>query len=344
MAEKSFVERPIFRKHYRMASISTSPAPRSAAGLPTGSVKGILSILCAVFLLSLSDALVKLVSDRVGLFQILFLRSSFAMGALVAFAVLSGRLAELSIRAKRWVGLRSLCLCAMWVAYYAALPALDLPIAAAAYYTAPIWMALGGWLCLSQRLNGATWIALGVGFCGACLALKPMPGMVSPSIVLPILAAIAYAAAGLITHQRCAAERPLAMAFHLNASLAIVGGLGLALTSVFSSKISAEPVHQFLRTPWQSLDAMLLATMAGLGLLIAAITILVARAYQSPRPALIGVFDNAYLGFAGLWSFVLFGVVPDGPGLVGIVLIACAGAGAALSMRRQKPDPKRAIT
>ena len=327
-----------------MSSISTSSTACSASRPSEGLLPGILSILCAVLLLSLSDALVKLVSDRLGLFQILLLRSAFAMGALLAFAVVSGRKAELTISAKRWVGVRSLCLCAMWVAYYAALPALDLPIAAAAYYTAPIWMALGGWLCLGHRLNGAAWLSLGIGFGGACLALQPRPGMVSPWIVLPLLAAIAYATAGLVTHRRCKDEKPLAMAFHLNASLTLVGGTGVAITSLLLSPMQSAPFHRFLLTPWQPLDAALLLIIAGLGILIAAVTILVAKAYQSPRPALIGVFDNAYLGFAGLWSFTLFGVVPQGLALVGLALIACAGAGAALSMRGRASSAKKRLT
>ena len=154
--------------------------------------------------------------------------------------------------------------------------------------------------------------------------------MVSPWIVLPLLAAIAYATAGLVTHRRCKDEKPLAMAFHLNASLTLVGGTGVAITSLLLSPMQSAPFHRFLLTPWQPLDAALLLIIAGLGILIAAVTILVAKAYQSPRPALIGVFDNAYLGFAGLWSFTLFGVVPQGLALVGLALIACAGAGAAV--------------
>ena len=49
-------------------------------------------------------------------------------------------------------------------------------------------------------------------------------------------------------------------------------------------------------------------------------------AYQVAPAALIGTFDYSYVVFAVVWSYVLFAERPDAAAIVGLVLIAAAGA------------------
>jgi len=50
-----------------------------------------------------------------------------------------------------------------------------------------------------------------------------------------------------------------------------------------------------------------------------------AIAYQNGPPAIIGVFDFAYVGFAVVWGLIFFAEVPDALTLAGIALIVVAG-------------------
>ncbi|WP_315981004.1 hypothetical protein [Aliamphritea spongicola] len=45
-------------------------------------------------------------------------------------------------KARGWVALRSLMLTFQWVAYYAALPTIDLSVAGATFYTLPLFITL----------------------------------------------------------------------------------------------------------------------------------------------------------------------------------------------------------
>jgi drug/metabolite transporter (DMT)-like permease len=74
--------------------------------------------------------------------------------------------------------------------------------------------------------------------------------------------------------------------------------------------------------------------MAGL---VIAVTLGVARAYQSGPPTLIAAVDNSYLVFAAGWGFVFFGEVPDRAGLLGLALIAAGGCAALV----RRPEPGR---
>ncbi|MCW2306084.1 DMT family transporter [Rhodobium gokarnense] len=294
-----------------------------AAGHPT---LGILSITGAVFLLSLSDALVKLAGERMGLGQLVLIRSAFA-AILIAGAVA----ATSSLRRMRpvrpgWVLLRSLCLTGMWLCYYAALPAMSFALAAACYYTAPMWMAVLSWLVLKEPLGLRRWSAVVIGLAGVLIAINPGLGTVSPVVVLPLAAAFLYALAGIITWSRCRGESPLAMAQALNLTLMAGGGLAILALAL----IDPGPGAGFVLAVWPPLGLEDWLLMAALGVLLAVITVSVALAYRLGPPDIIGVFDNTYLLFAAVWGALIFADIPSLREGLGMALIA---TGALLASR-----------
>lgn len=104
-------------------------------------------IILTVLALSLGDALIKLRSGDFVIWQIFVLRSLLAIPLLVFFMAVKDRQSlripdVLWPAAMLWTAGRSLLLVAMWVSYYVALPHLSLSIAAAAYYTLPIFITL----------------------------------------------------------------------------------------------------------------------------------------------------------------------------------------------------------
>ncbi len=291
---------------------------------PGARLSGILAITLAVALLSLSDSVVKLLGDRLALGQLVCLRS-VAAGFLLALACSASSRSGLRPRRPGWVTARSLCLAAMWFLYYASLPVLPFAVAAAGFYTAPLWMALMARAWLGRRLGRAGWGALGLGLAGVAVVLRPGAGMASAWFALPLGAALCYALAALLTETRLRDEAALTMAFNLNAVLAVAGaawvaGLGL--------------VHPggtgFVLAQWREVtreDAILIGLLA---VLLAVIATLVARAYQSAPAPLVGMFDNAYLAFAVLWGALLFGTAPGPAEAAGIALI---GLGSLLMSR-----------
>ncbi|MCM2505427.1 DMT family transporter [Aureimonas altamirensis] len=290
-------------------------------------LRGIAAIVLAVFLLSLSDALVKLAGDRFGLAQLILLRSLVAGGLIGAgFWIVSGLRA---LRAKRlgWVSARSLCLTAMWATYYAALPSMSFALAAACYYTAPIWMALMArfWLGVAIGTNG--WAAIGLSSLGVLLAVNPAVEQSTFAVLLPLAAAMFYALAGTITWRWCRNETAGAMAFNLNLCLVAVAGLGILALSLFRPGDG----EGFVLALWPELSAPDFSLAVILGVLLAFITTTVALAYRLAPTPLVGIFDNSYLGFAALWSALLLADTLNPGEAAGIVLIA---AGALLMSRR----------
>ncbi|MBB4302912.1 drug/metabolite transporter (DMT)-like permease [Rhodobium orientis] len=300
------------------------------AGHPT---LGILSITGAVFLLSLSDALVKVAGDHVGLGQLVLIRSAFAAILIAGAVAATSGLDRLRPVRPGWVWLRSLCLTGMWLCYYAALPAMSFALAAACYYTAPIWMAVLSRLVLKEPLGRRRWSAVAIGLAGVLIAINPGAETVSPVVALPLAAAFLYALAGIITWSRCREESALAMAQTLNASLIVGGALAISVLALAGPM----PEKNFVLTVWPPLGLDDWLFIAALGVLLAAIEIAVAIAYRLGPPDIIGVFDNTYLLFAALWGALLFADIPSVREGSGMALIA---AGALMASRRPPAKEK----
>ncbi|MEM8591933.1 MAG: DMT family transporter [Pseudomonadota bacterium] len=276
------------------------------------------------FFLSLGDALVKGESGDISLWQLFALRSVIAGLLLLALIFIFARPVSLRLVAPGWVAVRTGLLVANWIAYYAALPFQPLALAAASYYTLPIFITLFSALLLKERIGPLGWGAAGLGFTGVLLVLRPAAGGLSLYTFLPILAAILYALSAIVTRAKCREERAEVLALSLHGGFILAGLLGAGLVTALPS--TANP--GFLTFPWVSVNLDLLSTMAILAVMILIGSVGTAIAYQNAPPSRVGPFDFAYIGFAVIWGWVFFGALPDLQSALGIAFIVMGGLAA----------------
>ena len=166
---------------------------RDSTGLAVG------AILFTVFSLSLGDALIKQISVGFVLWQIFVLRSLLVIPVLLGTLLLLGDRARIVPERPAWVVLRSLMLVLMWISYYASLPNLQLSIAAAAFYTLPMFITLFSALIVGERVRALGWIAVAIGFAGVLLILRPKAAEFNAYALLPLVSAVLYALAMILT-------------------------------------------------------------------------------------------------------------------------------------------------
>lgn len=278
-------------------------------------------IILTVLSLSLGDALIKMASGSFVIWQIFVIRSLIAIPVLLMFLVV---VAPGNLRMPHelvWIILRSLMLVAMWVCYYLSLPKLTLSAAAAAYYTLPIFITLFSALFIGDRISRKGWTAVFAGFLGVVLILRPKAGDFNAYAVLPLVSAMLYAAAMILTRTRCRSQHPIILSLALNIAFVVVGAAAAGLILLLPEAAR----RGFLLAPWA---AMGWAEWVSMGLLAGAIligSIGAAIAYQNGPPAMIGSFDFAYVGFAVIWGIVFFSGVPDTISILGMALIVGAG-------------------
>lgn len=298
---------------------TTGPEPdRVAAGI-------VITVLTSL-VLSLGDAFIKSFSQDLVLWQIFVCRSLIVLPVLIAFMGWRGRLALLLPRSLFWTTLRSFMLVIMWVAYYVALPHVSLGVAAATYYTLPLFIMLFARMFLGDRISLLGWLAVLMGFAGIILILDPTIEGVNPYALLPLISAVLFALAMIITRSKCRSEDAFALSFHLNVMFILVGLL--ASTWRLLALGPAHGADGFVWGPWPAMRVQEWTVMAMLAAAIIIGSVGTAVAFQIAPPAILAPFSFAYVAFAALWGVLLLHEHPSFKAMAGMLLIILSGLGA----------------
>lgn len=308
-----------------MTTKNTTTTHRS----PDNLVLAVGTILFTVFALSLGDAVIKQISAGFVIWQIFVLRSVLIIPVLLVVIHFATGHGGLRPKQPLWTALRSAMLVAMWVAYYVSLPHLQLSVAAAAYYTLPLFITLFSAVLAGEKVSRLGWLSVVLGFAGILLILRPSTEAFSAYALLPLVSAMLYALAMILTRTKCRSEHPLTLSLSLNLAFVIVG-LGAAfLIEIFAGAGNDD----FLVAPWTPMGPGEWLTMALLALATLVGSVGTAIAYQSGPPSIVGTFDFTYVGFAVLWGILFFGETPDAMSVAGMLVIILAGV---LSLRQSR--------
>ncbi|WP_119300896.1 DMT family transporter [Dongia deserti] len=304
--------------------------------------QGIGLILVSVVTMAFADALVKLVSADLTVWQVFAARSLFAIPIIVVLA----RAARVGVkpRSPKWALIRTALLVLTWLAFYAALPVLKLSVAAVAVYTGPIMIALLSGLLIGEPVTRRQWGGVLLGFLGVVAILRPGTDAFSWFTILPLMAAAFYALAMVLTRSKCQEEAPLSLALALHGSFLVTGVIATAVLSLIGLDTGTKAAFSFLLGDWGPMGLREWGVMALLGALSAAYFVGVARAYQIAAPSIVATFDYGYLVSAAVWGFVFFAEKPDLLTIVGMILITAAGLLVAAPPLRRAPPAKESAT
>ena len=285
----------------------------------------IVAIVAGCFALSLGDALIKQQSASFVLWQIFLVRSAILIPFLVYFVRIYRGADPIMPQHPGWTLLRSMVLVIMWVFYFAALPHIEFAVAAAAFYTLPIFITLFAALFLGERISPVGWLAVVIGFAGTLLILQPQADDFNAWTLLPLVAAVLYAVAMILTRSKCRGEKPTVLSLWMNICFIGVGALALLLLSFWQPADNSVALNPFLFGAWTPMG---LAEWRTMGILAAAIlvgSVGAAIAYQKGPASVVSIFDFSYVGFAVVWGYLLFAEVPENLVMLGILMIVAAG-------------------
>jgi drug/metabolite transporter (DMT)-like permease len=214
---------------------------------------------------------------------------------------------------------RSVLLMLSTVFNFTALTFLPLADVAAIIFTAPLIVAGLAMLLLGERVGVARWLAIGLGFMGALLIVRPGMGAFNAGVPLAFGCAVAYALYQVSTRLVREAE-PLV-------SLLYSGLAGLAVSTVLVPWLWQAP------TPGQWLLAILMGACGAFGHL------LVIMALQRAEASRLSPWTYLQLLWALLASLVVFGDVPSPPMLAGVAVIVGSGLWIWRLGRADRPAP-----
>ena len=213
--------------------------------------------------------------------------------------------------------LRGLMLVFSSVVFVVALGHMQIAEVASITFLAPIIVALAGGPLLGERVGTRTWFALLGGFTGVLLIIQPGGDAFTWWALLPLCCAFLFAGYQILTRKLAGHDDPITTLFY--PGLIAV----LAIPPVFPGAISdvpAVPLHA--------------ALLGAIGILGAFGHFLLIRAHSLAPATLLAPFGYAQLLVVLVLGWLVFGQLPDGIALAGMVLVAGSGLGLIIASRR----------
>jgi drug/metabolite transporter (DMT)-like permease len=212
--------------------------------------------------------------------------------------------------------LRSTLLLCSTAFNFVALRFVGLSTAATINFTSPAIVALLAAPLLGERVGRARWAAIGIGFVGVLIVVRPGAETAQVASVLSLGTAVCYALYQLLTRRVAAGDPPETTV----AYSALVGTVALAALVPFA----------WVAPP----SAWKLALLASMGLTGGLGHYFIARAYYAASASVVSPFNYLQLVGAALMDYLVF---RDPPGLavwLGAGLIAGSGLWLVYSERR----------
>ncbi|MCY3877910.1 MAG: DMT family transporter [Rhodobacteraceae bacterium] len=295
----------------------------------------IFCVLGASVSISTSDVIVRTLSPDYPLHQIVFVRTLVAL-ALTFLIIVPAEGGMSILRTRRPVAhlVRSLCLVIANVTFFAAIVVMPLADATAIFFVAPFLITGMSALFLGEQVGIRRWAALLVGGIGVLLIVQPGGQGFHWAMLLPMLAAVAYATMQTLTRDMGLSENASTMVVFVQGTFAVASILaGLAFgDGRFAG--SGNPALEFIFRPWASYTMPdLLLNCAG-GVFITAAAYLLSQAYRLSEAGLVAPFEYVILVLAVFWGMGLWGEMPTLLSGGGIILILGAGIFVALREAR----------
>ncbi|MDH6234075.1 drug/metabolite transporter (DMT)-like permease [Mesorhizobium soli] len=301
-------------------------------------VAGIACLCLGVLVFSTQDPLIKAVSDRYPVMEVMAIRCVVALPIMLLLVHRDVGLGALVSRNFGLLSLRALTLFASYTAYYLALAALPLADAVALYFMAPLFIMVLSGPYLGERVSWQSFATVSVGLVGVLVMLRPGGGMFEWAALLSLLSAGLYGFAQMTARKLGATESSTVMSFYQN-GVYLLGAIVTALVfMVVDVGHITHPSLRFLTRGWEWPTTGDFLMMASCGVIASAGMTLLSQAYRLAPANIVATFEYTGILWAPLWGFLFFAEVPHTSTVLGGVLIVGAGL-FALNARQSEKVP-----
>lgn len=276
-------------------------------------VRGAVLLLLAVFLFDVMGAIIKHLGRTYPAPELSMFRNLFGLvpSLIVLFAAKDWHSAGRPVVIRQWkLGLlRGASIAFAQFCFYTALIHLEFATAATLGFTGPMFITAMSVPLLGTRVGFWRWLAVGVGFAGVVMIMRPGSDIFTYYALLPVCAAMGYAFAS-VTVRLMDDDVPSATINLYSTFGALLGSIALIVsTSGFVPIQSA--------TDW--------LFVIGLGATGGVAVLLMVMAYRLTVPSNLAPFEYFGIPFSFAIGWYAFGEAPFGTLLPGALFIVAGG-------------------
>jgi drug/metabolite transporter (DMT)-like permease len=277
---------------------------------------GIALMLGFCVVAPMGDALAKILSDKVALGQLLFVRFAVQATVLIPIIALTGRIWRMSQRVFLLTLLRTLMHIVGIGMMVSALYYLPLADAIAIAFVMPFIMLLLGHYVLGEEVGMRRMIACAVGFLGTLLVIQPSFQEVGWPALLPMGVAINFALFMLVTRKIAKETDPIGLQ-------AVSGVIAVVLMTPVLLLVPGSAVPMLAWDTVLPSDTWTLLIAIGLSGTLA--HLLMTWSLRYAPSATLAPMQYLEIPIATIIGFAVFGDLPNGMASVGIVIIMASG-------------------
>lgn len=270
--------------------------------------RGVVAMCGAMACFVGNDTLVKYVSQSVPAAQLIFVRGVFATVLLLALAQAFGLTRQLAGVVDRRVLARALLDALGTVAYLVALFHLPLANTTAINMATPLFITLFAVLLFHERVGGARWLGVGVGFTGVLLVVQPAGHAFNAWTLLCLAGSLFNASRDVVTRT-----------IHRG-----IPSILITLATAIVVMLLAAGWGAFL--PWKPMGLSHYLLLAAASICLSVGYLLLTVSMRSGELSLVAPFRYTALLFAVVVGFMVWRDVPNPLAWTGIALIVGAGS------------------
>ena len=295
---------------------------------------GIVLKIAATFAFAAMSAIIKSVSVRFPVGEVVLFRSIFAMATLVVWLARRGEFPH-ALGTRRKLGHigRSVAGSGGMFANFIALSLLPLADATAFTFATPLLVVPMAALSLGETVRPYRWAAVGLGFVGVLVMLSDhlgegffgadaAPGA-SIGAAVALAGAFCSAVAMIQTRRLTRSEATGAIVFYFSTVTAVISAALLILAAFWPS--GAPGADFFAGQKFVAPSALEFCLLMSIGLLGGAGQILMTHSYRFADASIIAAFDYVSMIWAATLGYAFFSETPSAAVLAGAAVVAGAG-------------------
>ena len=209
-------------------------------GKPTVSnLRAIIAMMCATAIFTCGDASMKVVSGALPTGETIFVRALVSLVVLLCVAIGTGQIRNLRRSLVPALAWRCLGDTGGAVFFQAALGRMKLADIMGIIQLTPLSLTAASALFLGERVGWRRWTAVGVGFCGALLVIKPGSSAFNIAAIIALMAVLSGSLRDIATRKLDHAISPVLILLISQACIMTAGfGIGLAETWTAPSRMN----------------------------------------------------------------------------------------------------------
>lgn len=273
-------------------------------------LKGIVCIVAAMSMLTVSDAIVRGVTERVPLMALIMLRSVTAVIPVAIMVHLEGAWPRLRTPYPVFQLMRGGLIILSYSLYLEALTGgLSFALAVALVFTSPLFVALLSPIAIGERVTVIRWAATLMGFAGVLVALRPWSVDFPPVALYSLGSGFAYALSSLLARKLGQSE-PASVTSAYTWFMFLAGSTPFAL---------------FGSVAWGLPGLGDMGLIAIVGLIAGSAHFLIVAAYRLAPATAVAPFEYVAMMWGTLFGYIFWREVPDIYNLIGMALIVAGG-------------------